>query len=43
MDAFQFVIFRWKISDNLTDGQFKETMRYLKSDYGVTVSYRVAH
>ena len=31
------------LSDNLTDVQFKETMRYLKSDYGGKVSYRVAH
>ena len=32
-----------RLSDNLTDVQFKETMRYLKSDYGGTVSYRVVH
>ena len=30
-------------SENQTDVQFKETMRYLKSNYGGKVSYRVAH
>ena len=44
IDSFQFMPSSIEsLSDNLTDVQFKETMRYLKSDYGGKVSYSVAH